>query len=176
MIAFASLLAAEKPNGTILPGDINEFYWGTLAFVVVAALLYKLAYPAIVKGLHARSDKIERELGVADAAKAAALAEAEQIRASVGNADQEAARVVAEARTTAEELRVSLRARADQEAVDLRTRAAADIEAQKAQAIADLRGEVAQLARGAAEAVVRHNLDDATQSELIDNYIRQVGA
>ncbi len=176
MIALAGLLAAEGPNKTILPGDINEFYWGTVSFLVVATLLYKLALPAILKGLRGRTEKIERELGVADAAKAAALAEAEQIRASVGNAEQDAARIVSEARATAEQLRVSLRERADQEAVDLRNRAVADIEAQKTQAIADLRSEVSQLARGAAEAVVRNNLDDATQTALIDNYIRQVGA
>ena len=42
------------------------------------------------------------------------------------------------------------------------------------QAIADLRGEVAQLAIGAAEVVVSQNLDQATQIQLIEDYINQV--
>ena len=41
---------------------------------------------------------------------------------------------------------------------------------------ADLHDEVAALAIGAAEAVVRNNLDDATQDQLIESYITQVGA
>ena len=58
----------------------------------------------------------------------------------------------------------------------MRERAAADIEAAKAQAIADLRAEVAALAIGAAEVVVQHNLDASTQTQLVENYISQVGA
>ena len=40
--------------------------------------------------------------------------------------------------------------------------------------MADLRGEVAQLAIGAAEAVVQRNLDAATQTQLVDDYIDQI--
>lgn len=172
------LLAAEghAPNGKMLPHDLNELWWSIVAILVVGYLLGKFALPAIKKGLAGRSAKIEQALGAADAAKAEALAQADSIRASVGDAEGDSAQIVAEARRSAEQLRVSLRERADQEAADLRQRALADIESQKAQAIADLQAEVASLARGAAEAVVRHNLDDATQASLIDNYINQVGA
>jgi F0F1-type ATP synthase membrane subunit b/b' len=52
----------------------------------------------------------------------------------------------------------------------------ADIESAKAQAVSDLRGEVARLAIGAAETVVQHNLDEATQTQLIEDYINQVAA
>jgi F-type H+-transporting ATPase subunit b len=70
---------------------------------------------------------------------------------------------------------VQLRARADEEVAELRRRTAADIEASKSQAIADLQAEVSALALGAAEAVVRRNLDATTQSALIDEYIDKVG-
>lgn len=177
-LGLATLLAAEDhhPNGKMLPGDLNELWWGIVAFVVIAALLYKLAFPAIKKAMAARTTRIENELGMADAARAEALAEAQRLQASVGDAETDAATTVADARRSAEQLRISLRERADQEAADLRQRAIADIEAQKVQAIADLQAEVAALARGAAEAVVRHNLDEATQTSLIDDYINQVGA
>ena len=58
----------------------------------------------------------------------------------------------------------------------MRERAAADIESSKAQAVADLQAEVARLAIGAAEVVVQHNLDPSTQTQLVENYIAQVGA
>lgn len=172
----ALLVAAENPNSTMLPGDLNELWWAIFAFVVIVALLYKLAWPAIVKGLQSRTAKIENELGVAEAARVEALAQAETVKASVADAESEAARIVAESHDTAAQLAASLRERADTEMVELRNRAAADISSQTAQAIADLQAEIAELAQGAAEAVVLHNLDDATQTALIDRYIDQVGA
>jgi hypothetical protein len=50
----------------------------------------------------------------------------------------------------------------------------ADVESAKNQAIADLRSEVASLAIGAAEVVVQHNLDAATQTQLVEQYIQSV--
>ena len=41
---------------------------------------------------------------------------------------------------------------------------------------ADLRGEVAELAIGAAEAVVQRNLDGATQVQLVEDYINRLAA
>lgn len=55
-------------------------------------------------------------------------------------------------------------------------RAAADIESSKAQAIADLQAEVGNVRLGAAEAVIAADPIPATQSQLIDSYIDQVGA
>ena len=46
----------------------------------------------------------------------------------------------------------------------------------KTQATSDLQAEIAVLALGAAEKVVANNLDSATQTELIENYIQKVGA
>lgn len=173
---LASLLAAEKPNSFMFPGDVNEMWWSIAAFVVVVVLLYRFAWPFIVKGFKGRTEKIELELGAAEAAKAEAAAAGSRVTAAVANADTEAARIVEDARTTAESLRTQLRARADEEVEELRRRAAADINASKSQAIADLQAEVSALALGAAETVVRRNLDATTQSALIDDYIDKVGA
>ena len=35
----ALLLAAEEGNGPWLPHDLNEVYWGTIAFLIVFGLL-----------------------------------------------------------------------------------------------------------------------------------------
>lgn len=170
------VLAAEHPNSFMFPGDVNEMWWNIAAFVIVAALLYKFGWAATVKAFKGRTEKIELELAAAEAAKAEAAAASERIVAAVANADAEAARIIEEAHTTADALRVQLRARADDEVAELRRRTAADIEASKNQAIADLQAEVSELALGAAETVVRRNLDATTQAALIDDYIDRVGA
>lgn len=176
VLSVAGVLATEHPNSFILPGDKNETWWSIAAFIIVVALLYRFAWPSIVKGFRGRTEKIELELGAAEAAKAEAAASTDRVVAAVANADVEAARIVEEARTTAEALKVQLRTRADEEVSELRRRAAADIVASKNQAIADLQAEVSALAMGAAETVVRRNLDASTQSALIDDYIDKVGA
>ena len=68
----------------------------------------------------------------------------------------------------------SVTRRLDPALAQLRERAAADIESAKRQAVGDLRDEVAQLAIGAAEVIVQHNLDRATQVQLVESYIEQV--
>ncbi|MDY7100057.1 MAG: F0F1 ATP synthase subunit B [Actinomycetota bacterium] len=171
-----TLFAAEGPNGVHLPSDVNEAIWGSIAFFVIVGLLVRFAGKPIREAFSARTERIQNELSEAEAARAEAEGELEGVRSSVANADQEAERIVAEARTSAEALRSDLEARADQEAVEMVERARADIESSKAQTIADLRAEVARLTVGAAEAVIAHNLDQSTQTELIDNYIDQVGA
>lgn len=178
MNAIAVVLAAEghhEPNGFMI-SDWNEMIWNALAFLIVVYLLVKFAGPAVTKAVKARTQRIEHELQAAEATRAEAQAASQRVSASVGGAEAEAARIVAEARESAEAMRVQLRERADQEAADLRTRARADIESSRAQAIADLREEVSQLALGAAENVVRRNLDASTQDALVENYINQVGA
>lgn len=168
------LLAAEVPNSVHLPGDINEVYWGTAAFLVIMAVLFKLAGPAVAKALRKRTDDIRTEIEAAEAERRSAESALTQQRAGVGDISADRQRLLAEATETAERLKVDVVARARTEAESLRTRALADIEAQRNQAMGDLRAEVARLTRGAAEAVVRENLDDAAQKQLIDSYIERV--
>jgi F-type H+-transporting ATPase subunit b len=168
------LLAADEPNSVHLPGDLNEVYWGTAAFIVIMAVLIKLAGPAVAKALRKRTDDIRAELEAADAERRAAESALTEQRAGVGDISADRQRLLVEANETAERLKVDVVARARTEGEALRARALADIEAQRNQAMGDLRAEVARLTRGAAEAVVRENLDDAAQKQLIDSYIERV--
>ena len=172
----AVLFASEAPNGWILPGDINEVWWGTSAFLVVAAILWWKALPAAKNMASGRTERIRSELEAAASARARAEAELSEIQARLADADAERARIRAEAQQTAAAVQAQLAARAEQEAAELRARAAADAESSKAQAEADLRAEVGAIAIGAAEAVVARNLDPETQRNLVERYIASVGA
>ena len=66
-------------------------------------------------------------------------------------------------------------AKADAEAEAIKERAAAEIAAARARATADLQAELGAKALEAAEAVVRENLDDAAQVDLVEAYINGVG-
>jgi F-type H+-transporting ATPase subunit b len=126
--------------------------------------------------MEARTERIRAELQAADTAKADAQGVLDDYRAQLNDAKTEAGRIIEEARQVADQIKRDQEARLQSELAELRTRAVGDIESAKAQAMNDLRSEVAQLAIGAAETVVQRNLDPATQTQLVEDYINQVAA
>ena len=171
-----NVIASEGSNGWWIPADINEVIWGTLAFLIVAFLLWKFGRGFVAKGMRGRTEKIADRLGEASTARESAEAERDRIKAALADSDAEAGRIVEEARRAADQLGVDTAARTEADIVALRERAATDLVATRTQATADLSGELSRLALGAAEEVVGSALDDATQQRLIDAFISQVGS
>jgi F-type H+-transporting ATPase subunit b len=167
--------ACQEAPSPILPAT-DELVWGTLSFLVLLFLLWKFAYPAIKKGMQDRTERIRSELAAAEDAKAEAEALLDQYRTQLNEAKSEAGRIIEESRQVADQIKRDQEARLQAELAEIRTRAIADIDTAKTQAMTELRSEVAQLAIGAAETVVRRNLDPATQTQLVEDYINQVGA
>jgi F-type H+-transporting ATPase subunit b len=170
------VLAAGTENGFIIPHDINEVIWGSSAFIVVMSLLIWKAGPAIKNMWNGRIDRIAGEIETAEAARRAAEGELADVQGRIANADAERDRIRAEAQQTAAALKGQIAERSAQDAADLRARVAVDAESSKAQATADLRAEMVDLAVGAAEAVVSRNLDDSTQSRLVESYIADLAS
>ena len=164
----------EAPN-PLLP-EINEVIWGAVGFFIVMGFLYWKGVPAIKATMAARTERIEGDLAAAEAQKNETSQVLADYKAQLADARNESARIIEEARQTADEMKQQLAARAQADIAELRQQAAADIESAKTQAIADLRGEVATLAIGAAEQVVQRNLDQDTNVALVEAYINQVGA
>ena len=163
----------EAPN-PLLP-ETNELIWGAFGFLVVFFFVAKFGYPAMKTSMDARTERIRNDLDQAEAQREEAASILSDYRAQLADAKNESGRIIEEARQSADALKKDQEARLQSELADLRAKATADIDAAKTQAISDLRGEVAQLAIGAAEVVVGHNLDQASQVQLIEDYINQVG-
>ena len=156
--------------------ETNEIIWGAIGFLVVFAFLFWKGVPAIKKTMDERTAKIRGDLESAEAQRVEAEKVLAGYNAQLADAKNESARIIEEARQTADSVRTERIAAIDGEIAEMRQRAATEIESSKAQAMADLRGEVTALAIGAAERVVERNLDDATNRALVDAYIDQVGA
>ena len=165
----------QKAPSPILPAK-NEIIWGSIAFVVLLAALYKFAWPGLKGSMDARTERIRSDLDAADIAKADAETVLSEYMSRLSDARNESARIIEEARQAADALRRDQEQRLQTELAQLRERAAADIEGAKRQAVADLRGEVAELAIGAAEVIVQRSLDRDTQTRLVDSYIEQVSS
>jgi F-type H+-transporting ATPase subunit b len=164
----------EAPN-PLLP-ETNEIIWGAFGFAVVFFFLWKFGVPQAKKAMEARTERIRGDLDAAEANRTEAETVLAEYQRQLADARNESARIIEEARQTADAMKADLQARADADITEQRQRAAADIEAAKAQALTDLRSEVASLAIGAAEEVVGHSLDQATNEALVEDYINRVGA
>jgi F-type H+-transporting ATPase subunit b len=172
------VLAAEahKPNGNILPSDINEVIWATIALVIVLGLLIWKGLPAAKNMAAARTERLEKELTDAAAEREEAEAALADLQQRIANADAECAQIVSEADATAASLKDQLIAKADADAADVRRRAEEDALAAQGQVSRGLEVELGHLAIGAAEVVVANSLDAQAQSDLIDRYIERVGS
>jgi F-type H+-transporting ATPase subunit b len=163
----------EAPS-PILPAT-NELIWGGITFAITLFLLWKFAYPAIKQGMENRTERIRADLQAAEETRTEADQVLARYQGDLATAKTEAARIIEDARATADAMRADRVRQLDEEIAELRRRSQHEIEVAKQQAIADLTNEVAALAIGAAEVVVQRNLDHGTQVRLIEDYINQVG-
>jgi F-type H+-transporting ATPase subunit b len=177
MIA-STLLAAEehidRSHSWIWP-EGYELLFGSIASVLIFALLFWKAGPIAMKALHGRTARIQGEMDGAATALKESDAESAAIRQAVGDIGTERARLLAEADAHAEALIADGRARLEAEVADLHTKADADIAAVASRSGDELRFEIARLASTAAERVVEQ-LDADTQQRLVEDFIARVGA
>ena len=180
----SGVLAAESvPNDGVGSTSLNpiwapieEVIIGGLATLIVFAMLYKLAWPAISKGMKDRTARIQGELDTSAAARTQAEADAAGIRTSLGDVDGERSRLFADADAQAAALLEDGRLRLTKEIEELEAKAAADITAAAGRGADDLRVDIARFSSQAIESSVSASLDDATQQELIESFISRVGS
>ncbi len=175
LFIFAAEGGEHAENAFLLPHDINEFYWGLLSFLIVFGLIVWKGGPAIKGMWNGRIERLSTELDEAAAARAEAEAELAGVQSRIANVETEKASILADADQAAVTLKEQTLARTAQDRIDVGVRAASDAESSKVTATADLQSELAALAVGAAEEVVANSLDAATQNQLIESYIGNLG-
>jgi F-type H+-transporting ATPase subunit b len=163
----------EAPS-LILPAS-NEIIWGGLAFVVLLLVMWKYALPPVRNMMKQREDRIRDDLERAEQARTEAEGELANYRRQVADARAEAARIIEEARQSADEVKRQIQAQAEADAGETRTRAQEDIRLAGERAQSELQGRVAELSIELAEKIVERNLDRDTQLALVESYIGQVG-
>jgi F-type H+-transporting ATPase subunit b len=177
-VNFIAFLAAEDPSQTPhwLWPENYEMIWGIPASILIFALLIWKAGPILVKSFRARTERVQAQLDDAANDKAAADAEAAEVRRALGDLESERARMMADADEQAAALLRDGASRLDAEVLDLQAKAEADIAALASRGVDELRSEIARLSAAAAEHVVNGQLTEEVHRDLIEGYIQKVGA
>jgi len=167
-------LVASGGLGPLSP-DLSELIIGTISFLIVFAVLWRVLVPRIQQTLTERTDAIEGGLKRADEAQTEAQQTLEQYQAQLADARHEASRLRQDAQEEGARIVAELRTQGEAERQRLVAAAHDQIEADRAQAIQALRTEMGSLAVELASRVVGEALDeDARQRRVVDRFLEEL--
>lgn len=147
---------------------------GIIVFVVVLAVLSLKVWPAILKGLKDREEKIRNEIESAELARKQAKDALEQYNKSLAEARAEAQKLLDQTRAQQAALAAELKAKADVELSALREKAMKDIAAAKQAAVSEIYAEAANLASAVAGKILKREINPADQRRLVEESIAQL--
>jgi len=144
--------------------------WVAVAFVLfVGVIAYVGAHKKVIEALDRRAERIKAELDEARRLRDEAAALLAEYQRKQGQAEREAAEIVAEARAEAQRVAAEARGKME-EFVARRTRLAeTKIGQAEAQALADVKAAAADAAVAAAEKILR----EAAKGKVADDLIAQ---
>ena len=173
------LLRAGEAGGEAGPASPFEvnfglIFWTWIVFLILLWVLWKFAWPGILKATEDRERKIQAQLAEAERMNAeakAAVAEAQRLELSARTSAQA---LLAEARTAVEKEKGTLvdKVRVEQEALLERTRR--EIGAERDKAVLELRREAVDLALGAAARLIGQRLDSEADKRIVLEYLAKV--
>lgn len=174
-IALGAEAHGGDAHGTDSPMFFSLFQYGMsiLVFLIVFAVLSKVAWPKILGGLEAREKKIREEIFAAEESRKKASEMQAAHSKELATAKAEAQRMIEQTRAEATRTAADLRVKAEAEIGQMREQALASIEAAKKAAVQDIYNEAAGMATAAAGKILERELNPADQARLIENSLTE---
>src|SRR2546421_4260813 len=177
MLPLLDLLQEHQGGAASGPFAINPglIIWTLVVFGILLVLLWRFAFPAILKSVEERERRIQKQLDEAEKANAEAQRLLEEHKKQIAAARSEAQEILAKAKTVAQKERELLLAKAREEYDALLNRARKDIDAETEKAILALRREAVELSIAAASRVIEANLDNEANRRLVTEFLESLG-
>ncbi|MGN0286095.1 MAG: F0F1 ATP synthase subunit B [Atopobiaceae bacterium] len=169
-----SAFAIDGPQ--ILLPKMEEFIPSLIAFVVIWAIMAKLAWPSIYGAMQKREDKIKSDLDDAERSKKDAALSADEYKQKIAEAERKAESIVADAKREAEQQRADILNQAQKEAGEIITKAHGAVEAERHKAEVELSGSVVDLSVEIAGKILGDSMDEEKQRKLAEKYLAEVGS
>ncbi len=155
--------------------DIKQVLTQIVGFLIFLFLIRKYAWGPVLQTLEDRKAKIAGDLAEAERRKAEAGELRNKLEAELRNIDQQARVKIQEAAAEGQKLAAEIKADAQVEARARLERAEAEIVGERAKAQKSLHEDMARLAVGGAEKILRKKLDEGEQRRLIGEFIAEAG-
>lgn len=174
MTALPASSAHAAQEGGLLSVNTGLMFWTIAIFLIVLAVLYRVAFPHILGAVEAREARIRELLESASRDQAAAAALLAEQKREVEETRAKAHELVAEGREAGERLREDILAQARQERDEIVERARRDIQSEVDRALEQVRADAVDLAIAAASRLVQRNLDDEGNRVLVREFLQKV--
>lgn len=179
MLALLALQEGEHAaaGAPTSPFDVNFglFFWTWLVFAALLVLLWKFAWPPILRATEERERRIKRQLEEAERMNAEAKAALEEHQRLLAGAKGQAQALLAEAKVVAQQERETLLHKTREEQEQMLERAKREIDAERERAITALRREAVDLSLAAASKLIQERLDDEANRKLVTEYLNALG-
>ena len=142
-------------------------------FIILFALLSFFAYKPITKMLEQRQAKIRESMEQAEKIRQETARSEEEIKAHLEKSRKEGQAVIAQAAQIGERLKEEAKDNAHQEAASLIAKARTEIQRERDKAIEELRAEFADIAILAAEKVIKETVDKKKHRKIIDEVLKE---
>jgi F-type H+-transporting ATPase subunit b len=174
MPASALAAAEETARTDLLSPNTGLMFWTLLIFVALWLILTRYAFKPITAAVEAREQALREAIEAATRDREAAARLLEEQRAHIDSTRNEAQRIIAEGRATAEKLRAQMLEETRQQQHEMLERARQEIGREKELAIAEMRAEAVDLALSAAEKVIEKNLDARTNRQIVEQFLESL--
>ena len=173
-MALFTVPAPVLAAGTLTDINPGLTLWAAITFLVLLVVLSKFAWGPIVKMLDERTRTIHEAIDAARKERAEAERMLAEQKQSLARATREAAELAKRNQQEVETLRLELTAKARKEADELVSSARKQIIEEKSKAVSELRGMAADLAIDAASRLIKSSLDEKSQRQLVEDYLKQL--
>lgn len=157
-----------------------SFEWTTslymlIAFAVLYYFLHKKAFGPLFSIMEKRSELIQDQLKTAETNRIRSEQLLVEQKQSIQDARQEAYGIIEQSRVTSTKQADEIIQQARNEATRQKEDALKEIESEKNKAIAALRDQVSEMAIFIASKIVEKQVDEQSQKQIIEQYLKQVG-
>ena len=149
--------------------------WTIISFILLVILLWKVAYPQILKGMKNREETIKQQLEEAQKTKKEAENLLEDYKRQLAEARSEAQKIINEGKSLGGNMRKEIVQKAQAGSNQIVKRAQEEIELQKQKAILELQEKIADLSIMAATKIINKSLNTEDNRRLVEEYVSKVG-
>lgn len=155
--------------------DLGLIFWMFVAFAVLFFILWKWAWPAIMKGIDSRADFINKGVEYAQNAREQLDHAREDADKQLAEARRQQAEVLREADKMKTQIIEEARVAAQKEAQKVMDAAKVSIEQSRKEAEQSFRNQVSVFALEIAQKVVKNQLaDDKAQAKLVNSLLDEM--
>lgn len=154
--------------------DPGLIIWLWVTFGILFLILRKTAWPAIIKGLDARAERVKNDLEKAKALREEAEEKKREYEKKLLEAKDEARRILEAARRDAVALTDEMQTNTRKELEDEKKRARIEIAKAQEEARNAVQHEIVYLATEMAERILQREVSEKDQTRLVETFFKEL--